>query len=150
MNGLAIKLEKWGFKTPEQIMEEHINHISKANAVYFSTDLAIDQKLCKQIDVALFYNVKSDIYYLCDVARIEKRKVKGNRSTMDNVFIPEDANVLSVPAYAEEPRKTWILLTRIERIDKSKLIDWNTLTESVSVAEKVNSTGRFNRFYFYG
>ncbi|MBO5426010.1 MAG: hypothetical protein J6A25_10915 [Lachnospiraceae bacterium] len=150
MNGIAMKVEKMGFKSAKKIMEDHITQAKKSGKVYFSTDVGIAEKFLRQIEVVFFYNVKEDMFYIGNVVRIEKRKIKGNRSTMDNAFIPEDSDMFSVLEYANEPRKTWILLENIRVIDKSKFSEWKTISDNITVAEKILQVGRYPRFYFVG
>lgn len=150
MNGLAFKVEGIGFQSGLSIMDEHIEILKSIGKVYFSTDISIAKTMIKGLDTMLFYNVREDFYYLCKVSKVEINKVVGERSTADNSFIPEDANKYSVPKYADEPKKTWILLDSIENIDFEMVSTWKTVNENMSVSEKIKIGGRFPRFYFVG
>lgn len=148
MKGLAIKITSSGFNSPAQIMQKHLRQQNTSGFVYFSTDLAIDVDKSNEIDHVLFFNGRQQIFFLGDVEKILVNKKKKIRSTDENAFVPTDSALYSVPEYANERKRSWILIKNLRPVAQSQMNGWTTLNENIPVSSKIATPSRFTRFYF--
>ncbi|MBD7916327.1 hypothetical protein H9660_14360 [Clostridium sp. Sa3CUN1] len=108
---------------------------------WYSTNNSIRNP--KNIEKVIFFNNSDneEFYYIADVVSGEKFKNKGIVNVNMNL-IPE--------LYRNEPKKIWLLIENIKKIEKEELKKYYTLKNELlfdKFSKELNSQ-RFNKIYF--
>lgn len=140
--GIAIKLANKVSKLARDIINEHFLVEKEEGKVFFSTDIPINS--LREIEIIIFqveYN-KELIYVAADVINVMVQK---------DPFIPPYVEKKLIPeSYKNEPKRSWLLITNMQKVDK-KFLDKCSVYYTDGRKEKVTdvlSTPRVNRAYF--
>ena len=122
----------------KQIVDLHVDKAKEAGKAWYSTNLIVNAKNAVGVDRVLLFG--EDIQYLADVLQIRLGKYA------NDTFVPEDSQLYSPTPFAEEPMRTWILLSNIRQASDEELSAL-TAPDGTSALEKTKNPGRINRFY---
>lgn len=141
VKGVALKIRSIGGNTAADIINFHYKVCCENEFTYFSTNIMCDEK--RTINQVLFFfeHHSKRRYVLAEMKRLESKQVP---------FIPTDSMKFSPKQYADEPKKSWFLISEMREVEQNVIDSYSVrYTDGTSKRlEDVISSPRLNRVYY--